>query len=767
MRLGIVKLKMEFSFASALAFHYICYMQANENQIHLLADVIPPAPASPFYTYLADGFGTDKLRPGCAVKVQLGQRMVSGIVLRVYRGSLNPDIEYREIREVLYDAPVLGEKNLALWQWVSEYYLCPLGSVMVTALPSELLSGIYRDKTENLLRLAPEAANDAQALRASLKNPKQLKCFEYFVSQYPAAVRSVDLPMEISRHSLKRLTDNGIIRKVEETVHRSNGVQANEGLKTLTGAQQKAYAEIQTAFSEAKTVLLHGVPASGKTEIYKQLIAETIDKGGQVLYLVPEIMLTTQLTGRLGRVFGDKLTVVHSMIPTSRKAEAFRRAKAGEPMVLIGARSAVFAPFDNLQLVIVDEEHDASYKQEDRQPLYNSKSVALMAAKMCGAHVLLGSATPSAESYYNCMIGKYAKVRLDEAYHKTQRPSIRIIDMVAEKRKRKVRKDFSFDLSDAIENTVNAGRQVILFHGRRGFNTFTVCDNCGWVPKCPNCGVSLVYHDKHEKLKCHYCGYTQNLPAECPDCGGVLRRAGSGTEKIEKDLRALMPDLRILRLDTDTCKTIGSYRSILDTFDSGAADVLVGTQMLVKGLDFANVGLVGIVNADLLLNFPDFRAVERAYQTLVQVAGRGGRKGSAAEVIVQTSKPDHPVFELLLNDGNDKIFDFVLSERKLFRYPPFYRVVNIELRHKDLSALRDMLRDAAIMLSGVFASDVSGPFTPYPSRKNMFYLSRIVLKTACGLPYRKVGAVLENLAAMLYAKYGNSRAQVVFDVDPV
>ena len=513
--------------------------------------------------------------------------------------------------------------------------------------------------------------------------------------------------------------------------------------------------------------MLHGVPASGKTEIYKQLIAETIAKGGQVLYLVPEIMLTTQLTGRLGRVFGDKLAVVHSMIPTSRKAEAFRRAKAGEPIVLIGARSAVFAPFDNLQLVIVDEEHDASYKQEDRQPLYNSKSVALMAAKMCGAHVLLGSATPSAESYYNCMIGKYAKVRLDEAYHKTKRPSIRIIDMVAEKRKRKVRDGFSFDLSDAIENTVNAGRQVILFHGRRGFNTFTVCDNCGWVPKCPNCGVSLVYHDKQEKLKCHYCGYTQNLPAECPDCGGVLRRAGSGTEKIEKDLKALMPDLRILRLDTDTCKTIGSYRSILDTFDSGAADVLVGTQMLVKGLDFANVGLVGIVNADLLLNFPDFRAVERAYQTFVQVAGRGGRKGSAAEVIVQTSKPDHPVFELLLNDGNDKIFDFVLSERKLFRYPPFYRVVNIELRHKDLSALRDMLRDAAIMLSGVFASDVSGPFTPYPSRKNMFYLSRIVLKNACGLPYRKVGAVLENIAAMLYAKYGNSRAQVVFDVDPV
>ena len=678
MRLGIVKLKTKFSFASALAFHYICYMQANENQIHLLADVIPPAPASPFYTYLADGFGTDKLRPGCAVKVQLGQRMVSGIVLRVYRGSLNPDIEYREIREVLYDAPVLGEKNLALWQWVSEYYLCPLGSVMVTALPSELLSGIYRDKTEKLLRLAPEAANDTEALRTSLKSPKQLKCFEYFVSQYPAAVRSVDLPMEISRPSLKRLTDNGIIQKVEETVHRSNGVQANEGLKTLTGAQQKAYAEIQTAFSEAKTVLLHGVPASGKTEIYKQLIAETIDKGGQVLYLVPEIMLTTQLTGRLGRVFGDKLAVVHSMIPTSRKAEAFRRAKAGEPMVLIGARSAVFAPFDNLQLVIVDEEHDASYKQEDRQPLYNSKSVALMAAKMCGAHVLLGSATPSAESYYNCMIGKYAKVRLDEAYHKTQRPSIRIIDMVAEKRKRKVRKDFSFDLSDAIENTVNAGRQVILFHGRRGFNTFTVCDNCGWVPKCPNCGVSLVYHDKQEKLKCHYCGKRYKMLDCCPECGSREIRYGKiGTQRVVAELEKLFPGVNILRMDNETTATKSAYLDILGAFAAGEAQILVGTQMIAKGHDFPNVTLVGILDADMSLYFSDYRSAERTFQLVTQVAGRAGRAAKEGKVILQTYSPRHYVFRFAANYDYDGFFEKENNTRMASDFPPYTTIMRI------------------------------------------------------------------------------------------
>lgn len=741
-------------------------MQTNDNQIHLLADVIPPAPASPYYTYLADGF-ENYLQPGLAVRIPLGTRMVCGIVLRVYEAPLSSGIEYKSIHEILYEQAVLNERHLDLWQWVSEYYLTSLGSVMVNAMPAELLSGLYRDKTEVYVRLSEMAAVGKTEIYGKLRSIKQKECFDFLFSLYPNGIRKSDIPKEYSAVSLNKLISDGVVESLKQTVKRDNGVKAIEDLKILSKAQMKAYSEIKTGFEHGKTVLLHGVPASGKTEIYKRLISECLDDGGQVLYLVPEILLTSQLTLRLGKVFGDRLAVVHSLIPMSRKAEAFKRAKSGEPMVLIGARSAVFAPFENLRLIIIDEEHDDSYKQEEHQPLYNARSVALVLAKLTGADVLLGTATPSAESYYNCEIGKYCKVVLDEPYHEVARPDIKVIDMVQEKRKRKFRDEFSFDLLNSIKRTVDAGRQVILFHGRRGFNTFTVCDNCGWVPKCPHCGVSLVYHDKLQKLKCHYCGYLCALPESCPECGGVPRRSGIGTEKVQKDLQALFPELRILRLDTDACKSMGAYREILDDFDSGKADVLVGTQMLVKGLDFANVGMVGIVNADMLLNFPDFRSVERAYQTFLQVAGRGGRKDYAAEVLIQSSKADHPVFEMLRRYDGDLLYSFVLDERKLFRYPPFYRVINIELRHKDAVSLRKMENDAYSLLASYFGEALSEPFTPFPSRKNMFYLSHLMLKVDVKLSYRQVNDRLIQCARHIGKKYGISRAAVVFDVDPV
>lgn len=741
-------------------------MQTTNKRNHLLADVIPPVPASPYYTYLADGL-ENHLQPGIVVKIPLGTRMVCGIVLRVYEASLSPNIEYKTIHEILYEQAVLNEKHLGLWQWVSEYYLASLGSVMVNAMPAELLSGLYRDKTEACVRLSEAAAVSKADIYGKLRSIKQKDCFDFLFSIYPNGIRKSDIPKEYSSVSLNKLITDGIAESYRQTVNRDNGVVATEELKILSETQTRAYSEIKTGFVHGKPVLLHGVPASGKTEIYKRLISECINDGGQVLYLVPEILLTSQLTLRLGKVFGDKLAVVHSMIPMSRRAEAFKRAKSGEPMVLIGARSAVFAPFENLRLIIIDEEHDDSYKQEEHQPLYNARSVALVLAKLTGANVLLGSATPSAESYYNCEIGKYCKVLLNEPYHDVGRPLIRVVDMVKEKRKRKVRYEFSFDLLNLIKRTVDLGRQVLLFHGRRGFNTFTVCENCGWVPKCPHCGVSLVYHDKLGKLKCHYCGYVRILPESCPECGGMMRRGGTGTEKVQKDLQALLPELRILRLDTDVCKSISAYRTVLDNFDSGNVDVLVGTQMLVKGLDFANVGLVGIVNADLILNFPDFRSVERACQTFLQVAGRGGRKDYAAEVLIQTSKADHPVFEILRRYDGNALYGIVLDERRVFRYPPFYRVINIELRHKDVALLRNMENDAYSLMSSYFGEALSEPFTPFPSRRNMYYLSHLMLKVDVKLSYKQVNARLMKCSGVLLEKYGNSRAAVVFDVDPV
>ncbi len=742
-------------------------MQPQLSDTHLLADVIPPMPASPFYTYLADAFDSEQLKPGMAVKIPLGSRKVSGIVLRVYRSQLKAGIEYKSIDSISYPQPVIDSLHLDLWKWVSSYYLCPLGAVMMAAMPYELLSGLYRDKTEKTLKLSDDCINNLDDVKAHLKTQKQRQCLDYFAAIYPNEISRVNVPNDVSLTALKKLVELGMVKVEARTVNRQNAYKVQESLKTLSDAQNKALTEIKEAFKEQKTVLLHGVPASGKTEIYKQLIHECIESGGQALYLVPEILLTSQLTDRLGRVFGPKLAVVHSMIGVAQKAEAFRRAVSGEPMVLIGARSAVFAPLKNLKLVIVDEEHDSSFKQEEKSPLYNGKNVSLVLAKMCNANVILGSATPSVESYYNAKLGKYKLVHLSAPFHEVDGPKMSIVDMREQRRKRKLRHDFSFDFMQCMERTVQQGRQVILFHGRRGYNTYTVCDNCGWVPKCPNCGVSLVYHKTTEWYVCHYCGYHYNVVDKCPECGGHISRKGSGTEKIQHELNEIYPDLRTVRLDTDSCKTMSSWRKILDDFEQGHYDVLIGTQMLVKGLDFSNVGMVGVPNADLLLNFPDFRALERAFQILLQVSGRGGRKDKAAEFVVQTSKPDHPVFTMLRQTAPEEIYGFLLKEREFFNFPPFYRLVEIELRNKDVKELNKMLCEIVGLLKPLLSdSELSGPFVPYPARIGSFYRADFLLKNKGGMPVGQINSVLSKVALQMLEKYGMQRSQVFFNVDP-
>ena len=536
---------------------------------------------------------------------------------------------------------------------------------------------------------------------------------------------------------LKAMADKGIFEVYEHQVSRLKDFKAQTPTSSiqLTEAQQRAFNEVHEGFESEQPVLLHGVTSSGKTEIYIKLIQEAIDEGKQVLYLLPEIALTAQIINRLKQYFGDKLGVYHSRYGTHERVEVwnqvndFAKSRIPQRSIIIGSRSAIFLPYSHLGLIIVDEEHDSSFKQTDPAPRYNARDAAIVLGHIHKAKVLLGSATPSYESYYNALNGRYRLVELTQRYGGVEMPEIILSDMRVERRRKTIQADFGSVLLDAIKETLDDKRQAILFQNRRGFSLRIECDDCHYIPQCINCDVSLIYHKQQNVLRCHYCGYTTSVPNECPSCHSTnIRMHGFGTEKVEEDLKILLPNARVARLDLDTTRSKTDYQNILEAFQDQETDVLVGTQMVTKGLDFDAVKVVGILNADNMLSFPDFRAHERSFQLMAQVAGRAGRKGQQGQVIIQTYDPSHPVLQDVLHNDFKGLYEKQMATRRQFGYPPFYRLVMIRLKHKDYQKLNPAATELSSMLRPIFKQDLLGPEYPIVSRVKNFYIKQMLVK---------------------------------------
>ena len=575
----------------------------------------------------------------------------------------------------------------------------------------------------------------------------------------------------VSPAVLRALVDKGIMQVIKKSVNRF-GANANDKpieLSPLSESQSKALSEITEGFKSSQVQLLHGVTGSGKTEVYTHLITKTLDQGNQVLFLVPEISLTTQLSDRLRKVFGKRLLVYHSKFSDSERVDIWRRLlTTNEPLVVLGVRSSIFLPFARLGLIIVDEEHEASFKQYDPAPRYNARDAALVLAGMHGAKSLLGSATPSVETYFKATNGKYGLVTLSERFDGATLPDVEIVDMKEMRKKKEVKGILSSPLRKRILNTLADKKQVIMFQNRRGFAPVVVCDQCGWTPKCQNCDVSLVYHKNLALLRCHYCGFTRTLPQLCPACGqNGIRIFGYGTERIAEELHEEFSDYRVARMDLDTTRNKDAYQEIIEEFARHETDILVGTQMVSKGLDFGDVRTVGVLNADTLLNFPDFRSNERAYNMLEQVAGRAGRRKEKGSVVIQTVNPDHEVLKYVKAHDYDSYYKAEINDRAKFAYPPFTKVINTYLKNKDAVACDHAAVTLAKAMRQVFGERVLGPEKPFVSRVATWYLQSIMLKVEAGASMKKVKDLLRQITASIAADPAIRTSQIYYDVDPV
>ena len=565
------------------------------------------------------------------------------------------------------------------------------------------------------------------------------------------------------------LVDKGIFEVYYQEIGRldKSEIATKEG-NLLNLAQQAAFQGIMNNFREKNVCLLHGVTSSGKTEIYIHLIQEVLKAGKQVLYLLPEIALTTQITARLKRVFGNKLGVYHSKFPDAERVEIWKKQLSEKEYdVILGVRSSIFLPFKRLGLVIVDEEHENTYKQQDPAPRYHARNSAIMLASMYGAKVLLGTATPSVESYFNATTGKYGLVELKERFQDIQLPRIEKVDIKELIHQKRMKGSFSPMLVKEIHDALERKEQVILFQNRRGFAPMMECHTCGWVPKCKNCDVSLTYHKGLNQLTCHYCGCTYQVPPSCPACGGVeLMHRGFGTERIEDDIRLIFPEAKVARMDLDTTRTRSAYERIIADFEEGKTDILIGTQMVSKGLDFQHVSVVGILNADTMLNYPDFRSYERAFQLMAQVAGRAGRKNKQGLVILQTKSPDLPVIQQVMRNDYEQLYYDQLAERQMFRYPPFYRLIYVYLKHRKESVL-DMAADAmATMLRSGLGDRVLGPDKPPIARIQTLYIKKMIVKVEQTASMAKVRDYLLAIQQHVIEDNRFRSLIVYYDVDP-
>ncbi|MBQ7571234.1 MAG: primosomal protein N' [Bacteroidaceae bacterium] len=581
-----------------------------------------------------------------------------------------------------------------------------------------------------------------------------------------------------SEAAFKALRDRGVLEVYEREVSRlevnSEERRSNSSLFTIhsslfSPAQQRAYDEISAALVAHDTCLLHGVTSSGKTEIYIRLIQDQLAQGRQVLYLLPEIVLTAQLVERLRRVFGQRLGVYHSKYPDAERVEVWQKQLSTEPYdILVGVRSSIFLPFQRLGLVIVDEEHESSFKQQDPAPRYHARNVALVLARQMGAKTLLGTATPSLESFYNAQQGRYGLVSLTERYGQVQLPRIEVVDLRDRRRRKEMTGPFSTDLIRAMREALERREQVILFQNRRGYAPQVECQTCGWNPRCTQCDVTLTLHRDMRRMTCHYCGATYPIPEQCPQCGGhELTSVGYGTERIQEDIERLMPQARVARMDLDTTRSRAAYERIIADFQHGRTDILVGTQMVTKGLDFERVSVVGILNADTLLNQPDFRSYERAFQMLSQVAGRAGRRRRQGVVFLQTKSPDLPVIRQVVGNDYAALYRDQVEERQTFHYPPFSRLVSIVLKHRDLRTVDALSHDMFQLLHRIFGPRVLGPDTPPVSRIQLLYIRRLVLKIEVSAPMSEVRRRLRQIQQYLLEQPRYRAAHIVYDVDPV
>lgn len=645
----------------------------------------------------------------------------------------------------------------------------------------EELRRTYKPKTEARVRLVGTADEKRLHILFDIlsRAPKQLALLMKYVEC--SGVLGAGTPKEVSKKELLQRADvapsvlNGLVdKKIFEIYYHEIGrldKQEKEivELNPLNEFQQRAFDEVVQSFQEKNVCLLHGVTSSGKTEIYIHLIEEAIRQGKQVLYLLPEIALTTQITERLQRVFGARLGIYHSKFPDAERVEIWRK-QLGENGydIILGVRSSIFLPFQNLGLVIVDEEHENTYKQQDPAPRYHARSAAIVLAAMYGAKTLLGTATPSIESWQNAREGKYGFVQLKERYKEIQLPEIIPVDIKELHRKKRMVGQFSPLLIQYMKEALEQKEQVILFQNRRGFAPMVECRTCGWVPKCKNCDVSLTYHKGINQLTCHYCGYTYQLPKSCPACEGTeLVNRGFGTEKIEDDIKILFPEAAVARMDLDTTRTRSAYEKIIADFEQGKTDILIGTQMVSKGLDFDHVSIVGILNADTMLNYPDFRSYERAFQLMAQVAGRAGRKNKRGRVVLQTKSIDHPIIHQVIANDYEDMVGGQLVERQMFHYPPYYRLVYVYLKNHNEALLDQMAAVMADKLRAVFGNRVLGPDKPPVARIQTLFIKKIVVKIEQNAPMGRARELLLRIQREMLADERYKSLIVYYDVDPM
>lgn len=829
--------------------------QVHDEQITSFADVVLPVPIPKLFTYRIPKELKEQIAIGHRVVVQFGKKKIlTGIVAALHQQAPK-EYEARYIIMLLDDVPMVKEHQLALFEWLAEYYLCTKGEVLNAALPSGLklsseshiqLHPNYKKKIESITisekeALLIEALNEKKALSYSeaseligtkniyhflktLLNEQIVLVYEEVKEKYqPKKVKKVrlakvyenksaledlfaslskkpkqedvllrylqEVPIfqsallnqkglstnlllkgDVSSSSLQTLIKNGVFETFEEIVNRFEPSDKSLGEEVvLNDAQKAAKDQIMALFQEKESVLLHGVTGSGKTEIYVEMIKEALEGGSQVLYLLPEIALTTQIVTRLQAFFGSKMGVYHSKFSDNERVEVWRGIINGDISFVVGVRSAIFLPFDNLGLIIIDEEHETSYKQYNPAPRYHARDTALVLARMHFAKTLLGSATPSLESYYNATQGKYGLVTLKERYGNAVLPEIRLADIKDGRKRKTLKADFTEELLTALTTTLEKGEQAIIFQNRRGYAPYLTCEACAWIPKCEHCAVSLTYHMYHNELRCHYCGYKEKLPGSCRACGSHhIKTMGFGTEKLEDDLKLLLPEAKIQRMDLDTTRRKYSYQTIIDNFEKGEIDILVGTQMVSKGLDFDKVSLVGIVDADRLLYFPDFRSFERAFQMIMQVSGRAGRRESPGLVIIQTANVNQPFFTNILRNDYLKMYEQELQERRQFLYPPFVRLIKVTLKHENKATSEK----AAVFLKRILAEElgphnVLGPQEPVISKIRNQYLMEVLVKLGRKSPIQKMKEKLNNVCQSVEQEKDFKKLKITLDIDPL
>ena len=736
------------------------------------ADVILPVPLHATFTYAVPE--TLSVVEGMRVLVPFGRgKKYVGVVDRVH-DQQPQDYAVKAIETVMDEQPIVTTSQLAQWHWISDYYLSPIGDVYKAALPGGLKAEDgYKPKTETYIRLTEQYQNVTAlhvALNVLSRAKNQLNAFTEYLAlsgwdqmedetaeakpqpteKQPEEVTREEL-MNVtgcSSATLKQLEQRQMLETYEVEVGRLNhgGPYRPELMKPLSVAQEEAYNQILLSMMKKQVTLLHGVTSSGKTEIYIHLIQRALERKEQVLFLMPEIALTVQMMQRLQRIFGNRLGIYHSRYSDAERVEIWQKQLSDNPYdVILGARSAVFLPFKRLGLVIVDEEHETSYKQQDPAPRYHARSAAIM----LGAKVLLGTATPSLESYHNAMTGKYGLVELRERYQGIELPEIHIVDIADLQHRKMMHGPFSPLLLTRMRETLARGEQVILFQNRRGFAPVVECRQCGWVPTCQHCDVSLTYHRQLNQLTCHYCGYTYRVPTECPCCGSTeLRSRGYGTEKIEEQIHEIFPDARIARMDLDTTRTRNAYERIISDFSAGRTNILIGTQMISKGLDFDKVSVVGIINADSMLNYPDFRAYEHAFMMMAQVSGRAGRKGKRGLVILQTKQKEVSVIDQVVRNDYTSLYKELIAERQAFRYPPYYRLIYVFLRHRQEGTVDTAAIEMGSRLRQWFSGRVLGPDKPSVAKVKSQNIRKLVLKLELGIDMQNTTLIRYNVISL-------------------